>query len=421
MPPNKPRNTKGMGSIKKRVRTYPNGKTCVRYEARYTEGYDPHTRKQIQRTITGMSKKEVSQKLKEALAALDAGTYVTPCNMTLGEWLDMWSNQYLCNVKSSTVASYKASIRTHLIPGLGSVRLDKLDSNKIQIFYNKLRNPTNGEKAISAKTVKNIHGILHRALQQAVTNGHIRKNPSDGCVLPRVERKLIQPLDTDDIKLFLRAVKDHPFELLFIFALFTGMREGEVLGLTWDRIDFKSGTILIDRQLQKEKKAGGQFLLVSLKNDRPRRIMPAPWVMNLLHEQEAKQKIMQQMAGVAWSNPMNLVFTNELGRYHIPQTLVRNYKKVVKEIGKPNLRFHDLRHSYAVASLQSGDDIKTLQGNLGHATVAFTLDIYGHVTNQMNKASSERMQAYISNIVEILSDEQETDRIVYEDISNFLH
>ena len=166
-----------------------------------------------------------------------------------------------------------------------------------------------------------------------------------------------------------------------------------------DRTDFKSGTILIDKQLQKEKKAGGQFQLVSLKNDRSRRIMPVPLVMDLLHEQEAKQLEMKRVAGVAWSNPMNLVFTNELGRYHIPQTLVRNYKKIVNEIGKPDLRFHDLRHSYAVASLQSGDDIKTLQCNLGHATAAFTLDIYAHVTSQINKASSERMQAYISNLV----------------------
>lgn len=121
--------------------------------------------------------------------------------------------------------------------------------------------------------------------------------------------------------------------------------------------------------------------------------------MELLQEQKKRQLAQHEVAGSLWQNKWGLCFTNEVGRYHIPQTLVRNYKKIVAAIGRPELRFHDLRHSYAVASLQSGDDIKTLQGNLGHATAAFTLDIYAHVTNQMNKASSERMQAYINDIM----------------------
>ena len=187
-------------------------------------------------------------------------------------------------------------------------------------------------------------------------------------------------------------------EILYTFALFTGMREGEVLGLTWSRVDFADGSILIDRQLQKEKKAGGEFRLVSLKKDRPRRITPAPWVMELLQEEKARQAANREKAGSLWENKLDLCFTNEIGRYHIPQTLVRNYKKIVAKIGRPNLRFHDLRHSYAVASLQSGDDIKTLQENLGHATAAFTLNIYAHVTASMNRASATRMQAYIDTV-----------------------
>ena len=397
---NKTRSASGMGNIRKKSRMV-NGKTYTYYEARYTEGFDPGTGKQIQRSISGKTQKEVAQKLKAAIAALDTGTYIAPCKMTVGEWMDVWSKQYLGGVKESTVAAYKATIRTHIKPGIGAVRIDALDTNLVQNFYNRLREPTKDRDAVSPKTVKNVHGILHKALQQAVANGYIRFNPTNACVLPRIEKKELQPLDEAETKLFLDAVKGHPLELLYTVTLFTGMREGEALGLTWDRVDFMRGTILISRQLQKEKKAGGQFRLVSLKNDKPRRIMPAPWVMQLLRDRKLQQYEHKEKAGAAWSNPMNLVFTNELGGHLIPQTVVRHFKEIVSSIGRPDARFHDLRHSYAVASLRSGDDIKTVQGNLGHATAAFTLDVYGHVTNQMQEASAVCMEAYIKGILNL--------------------
>lgn len=397
---NKNKNPSGMGNIRKKTNTV-NGKTYTYYEARYTEGFDPGTGKQIQRSISGKTQKEVAQKLKAALAALDSGTYIAPCKMTVGEWVDIWSEQYLGGVKESTVAAYKATIRTHIKPGIGAIRMDELDTHLVQSFYNGLREPTKDRDAVSPKTVKNVHGVLHKALQQAVANGYIRFNPTNSCILPRIEKKELQPLDEAETKLFLDAVKGHRFELLFTFTLFSGLREGEALGLTWDRVDFMRGTILISKQLQKEKKAGGEFRLVSLKNDKPRRITPAPWVMQLLRDRKLQQYEHREKAGAAWSNPLNLVFTNELGGNLIPQTVVRHFKEIVASIGRPDARFHDLRHSYAVASLRSGDDIKTVQGNLGHATAAFTLDVYGHVTNQMQEASAVRMEAYIKGILNL--------------------
>ena len=397
---NKNKSPSGMGNIRKKTNTV-NGKTYTYYEARYTEGFDPGTGKQIQRSISGKTQKEVAQKLKAALAALDSGTYIAPCKMTVEEWMDVWSKQYLGGVKESTVAAYNATIRTHIKPGIGAIRLDALDTHLVQSFYNGLREPTKDREAVSPKTVKNVHGVLHKALQQAVANGYIRFNPTNSCILPRIEKKELQPLDEAETKLFLDAVKGHPLELLYTITLFTGLREGEALGLTWDRVDFMRGTILISKQLQKEKKKGGEFRLVSLKNDKPRRITPAPWVMQLFRDRKIQQYQHKEKAGAAWSNPMNLVFTNELGGNLIPQTVVRHFKEIVSSIGRPEARFHDLRHSYAVASLRSGDDIKTVQGNLGHATAAFTLDVYGHVTNQMQEASAIRMEAYIKGILNL--------------------
>ena len=229
--------------------------------------------------------------------------------------------------------------------------------------------------------------------------GYLRVNPSEPCALPRVVKKVIKPLDDDAIRRFLEAVQGHRFELLYLVTLFTGLRKGEVLGLAWDRVDFDKGTLLIDRQLQRAKDETGErrYSLVSLKNDRWRRITPADFVMELLRRQRSRQAEWRLRAGTAWEDS-GLVFTDELGKHLSPYTVYNNYKRLVALIGRPDARVHDLRHTYAVAAIKSGDDIKTVQSNLGHATAAFTLDVYGHVTDQMKRDSAERMQKFIKSV-----------------------
>ncbi len=386
----------GTGTIRKKTVTR-KGKEYTFWEGRYTEGNDPGTGKQIQRSITGKTQKEVAQKLKAATAALDAGTYTAPCKMTVGEWLDIWAKEYLNSVKYSTVCSYKATIRTHLKPGLGAIKMDALDAHTIQGFYNGLSEGTKERKAISPKTVKNVHGVLHKALEQALRNGYIRFNPSDACDLPRRVKKELQPLNESQISDFLKAIKGHRFEALFTVTLFTGMREGEVCGLLWDCVDLDKGTLTIDKQLQKMRNTGGEHRLVKTKNDRTRSITVAPFVLSVLRQVKHQQLENRLRYGECWIDS-GFVFTDDLGQHLKPQTVYRDFKKVVSSIGCPETRFHDLRHSYAVAAIRSGDDIKTVQGNLGHATAAFTLDVYGHVTEQMKKESAARMEQFIQAV-----------------------
>ena len=199
------------------------------WEARYTSGC---TGKQIQRSITGKTQKEVAQKLKAATAAIDEGTYTAPSKMTVAQWLDIWTTEYLGAVKPRTVDNYKGVVRSRIKPGLGAVKLDALNPHTIQSYYNKLT-----KEGLAPKTVRNLHGILHKALQQAVANGYIKANPADHCILPRPVRKELKPLDEDMITAFLRAIQGHKFEELFTVTLFTGMREGEALELLWDCVD----------------------------------------------------------------------------------------------------------------------------------------------------------------------------------------
>jgi integrase len=264
-----------------------------------------------------------------------------------------------------------------------------------------MSNPDEVSQPLSAKTIKNIHGILHRSLQQAMFNGYLRTNPSDPCILPRVVKKKIKPLNDYQIASFMKAVQGHRYEKMFLTALFTGVRQGELCGLQWECIDFYNGTILVDKQLQSIRSsirgANDKYVLIPTKNSKDRLITAAPFVMDLLWEVKQEQDRNRRRFGPAFVET-GLVFTDEIGHRVTPQALYRAFKIVVDELGMPEVRFHDLRHSYAVASIRAGDDIKTVQENLGHATAAFTLDVYGHVTDQMKRDSANRMQKYIQNV-----------------------
>lgn len=390
------RGARGDGSIRK-IKVERAGKSYTYWQARYTIGKNSGTGKQEQKSITGKTQKEVRQKLKELTASVDAGTYKEPSKITVSEWLDIWTTEYLNSVKPRTVDSYKSSIEHHIKPAIGAVRLTSLSSSDIQHLYNNLKNAKNG-KSLSPKSVNNCHGALHKALEQAVKLGYIRTNPADKPDLPKVERAEIKPLNDAEIKKFLQAIKGHKFERVFVTTLFTGLREGEVLGLSWDCIDFKAGTVVVKQQLQKVRGSGGQYILSSPKNGKARVLMPAKFIMDELRKQRKEQLSSRLRLGALWSNPFNLVFTNELGGNLCPQTVYLNFKKIVVALGLPDARFHDLRHSYAVAALRSGDDIKTVQENLGHYTAAFTLDTYAHATEQMKRESADRMERFISSV-----------------------
>ena len=391
MPRKSTRNAQGSGTIRQRK--------DGRWEARITVGRDPGTGKQIQRSVYGSTQKEVRQKLSQAIAAVDEGIYQAPSKMTVGQWLDIWQQEYLGGVKPRTVEVYKNDIHLHIKPALGAIKLEALDTHTIQGFYNRMTKPRGEKPGLSPKTVKNVHGVLHNALKQAVLNGYIRFNPANACTLPRSEKKELKPLDEDEIRAFLTAITGHRFEDIFIVTLFTGMREGEVLGLTWDCVDFARGIITINKQMQlhQEKGMSGAYQLVSTKNGKTRTVAAAPSVLAQLKRRRAAQNRQRLQAGPLWVDN-DLVFTDELGHHLTKPTVYRSFKKVAASIGRPDARFHDLRHSYAVAAIRSGDDIKTVQGNLGHATAAFTLDVYGHVTDKMKQESAARMENFIRSV-----------------------
>lgn len=368
------KNAAGNGSLRHRA--------DGRWEARYIVGVDPGTGEYIRRSIYGKTQREVREKLRAATAAIDEGTYFEPAKMTVGEWLDEWLSTYTSDIKPLTLASYTAHVNNNLKPYIGAVKLASLDAPTIQKLYNTLQQPTDTRKGLSPKSIKNLHGVFHRCLKQAVEIGYIRVNPSEACKLPKIIKADIKPLESDVIDVLFEELESDPYRLVILIDLFTGMRQGEILGLTWDCVDFKKNQIHVKKQLQKEKKKGGQFYFAPLKNNKSRVITVAPSVMDYLKEQQAKQAQMKLVAGYVW-NPTgevfedhrcirlcrnaNLVFTHGDGKHYVGGSVYKRFKNMVRRLGIPEARFHDLRHSFAVASLESGDDIKTVQENLGES------------------------------------------------------
>ena len=375
----------GEGTIRKR--------SDNRWEGRY---FDPVLQKQ--KSVYGKTQKEVSSKIKEILRNIDDGSYIAKYVLTVGQWIDFWFKTYNANIKPLTYDSYSAIIKNHIKPQIGDVQLQDLQPHHIQEMYNFLIDKENG-KGLSVKTTQNVHGVINKALRQAVKLNYIKTNPASACVLPKHIKKEITPMDTEIIGHFLNEIKKDEFSDLYYVTLFTGMRQGEILGLKWDCVDFKKGCIRIKRQIQKRKGKNQVYYLAPTKNGKERIIYPAPFIMDVLKRQRAKQMRWKQKAESEWNGTEmcdGLVFTTETGEYLVPNTVYKHYKKIVAIIGQDKLRFHDLRHSFAVISLENGDNIKLVQETLGHHSAAFTLDTYGHVTNKALLESASRMQSYIS-------------------------
>ena len=318
---------------------------------------------------------------------------------TVSEWFDEWLLLIEADVSPSTLRAYSSKGNTHIKSALGKKKLVELNREDIKKFINKL-----SKEGLAPKSVKNIHGVLSKCLQDAVEYSYITFNPTAGIKLPKQVRKEINPLTDKQQRDFLKAIENDPYCSVLKLILFTGLRESEALGLTYDCVDYENNTIVIKQQLLQINKKG--YSVSCTKSGRSRRIELAPAVMDIIRQEQLKQSEYKKKLRGGWQG-MNFIegqktafiFTDELGNHLIQGTMYKHYKKIAADIGIPTSRVHDLRHTYAVAGLESGDDIKTVQAHLGHATASFTLDIYGHVSERMKEDSRNRMEERFNSLI----------------------
>lgn len=396
------RRPSGDGTIKEVTKTV-NGKTYTYWEGKLTVGYDSGTGKQQRKSFSGKTQREVLEKMTRAKAEIqEEGKLFEASNLTVSQWADKWYESIEAKGTCyNTLKTYKSKIETHIKPKLGNIKLSKITKAQVQLFVDDL------SKKKKPKTVHNIHGVLSKMLETAVDLEMIKKNPASKIHLPEIvegeNAKEIIPFTDEQINEFLGIAKDRKLGNALKFTLFTGLRESEVAGLTWDCVDFKTNTITVKKQLQRRK--GGFAVQNATKSKRQREIVVAQSVIDMLKEIRTEQRLNKLKAGDSWKGfpttkeqETSFVFTTEYGEHISTSEMYCSLKRIVKSMGLPNMTVHDLRHTYAVLSLENGDSIKTLQSNLGHATAGFTLDRYGHVSEKMRKESADNMDRFIASV-----------------------
>ncbi len=335
----------------------------------------------------GKTQKEVQDKINEALYEQQRGTLATGSNVTVQEYLESWlEDTHKPTVRLSTYLNYRKLLNNYLLPGLGKVILQKLTAPQIQAFYSKkLR------EGLSPKTVTNIHGVLHKALDNAVKWNILARNVCDAVTPPRVPRQELTFLTQDQAYTLLKEVKAHKLETLLTLAITTGMRRGELLALRWQDINFDQGTLQVKRAVSYHQVYG--YVESEPKTARSRReIMLPTFVVDILVEHQKQQEEQRHAVGVDWTDK-NLVFTNATGDFYSPSTLVKAFRRFLVSIGLPHMRFHDLRHSAATILLTMKVRPKVVQEILGHSQITTTMDIYSHAMPSMQGDATEQWES----------------------------
>ena len=304
--------------------------------------------------VYGKTSQEVRRLISTLVLQNDLGMLNVESDMKYSEWLEQWYSSFL-SVKENTMVRYREDIDLYIKPLLGKIRLRELRTIQIQAFYNKLL-----QQGLSVKTVRNIHGVVHASLERAEKTDLLNKNVSNNCVLPKFRQAEMHPLQGDEVARFLEAIKGDDFENLYYVTLFTGMRQGEALGLTWDSVFFDQGCLHLHHQLQKERKKGGQYRLVELKDSQDRYVQIPLQVVAVLQRIKDAQLEKQKVSGTQWSNPLGFVFVDEKGGHLSKVTTYNHLKRIAKKMGKPELRYHDLRHSWTVIMLTVGASLKAV-------------------------------------------------------------
>jgi integrase len=338
-------------------------------------------------------RQEVYEKLHEALREQQQGTLITAPQQTLSQYLSYWlENNVKGSIRPRSYERYEAIVRLHLVPLLGKVKLQALTPQHVQSLKSKKL-----KEGLSPTTVSAIQGVLHKALSDAVKMGLIARNVCDAVSPPREQHKEIHPLTADQARKLLEAAKGHSQEALFVLALATGMRRGELLGLKWQDINFAEGTLQVRRILsrvptQMREEVGDLYMEAEPKTKSSRRnIALAAFAVEALKQHRIRQEEAKRKAGDAWEDH-DYVFCTPMGKHLNPgHGVLVQLKILLKKAGLPEIRFHDLRHSAATLLLSSGVHPKVVQEILGHSQISMTMDIYSHVLPTMQRDAMEKL------------------------------
>lgn len=380
------RRPQGDGTIRKR--------SDGRWEARIIIGHKKDG-SPMYKSAFAKTQKSALKQLHQLLDLYRDVDLTEECRMTLGEWMDKWLDEYMIfTVREGTLDSYRNMVKNQVKRFIGNKQLSSLTTAELQKFYNKIKNegrvkPTReGSYELADSMVRKIHMMLHEALDTAVSERLIAKNPTKGTTIPKNNYPEKQVLGDEQLETFLEAIKHEEYWGDFFYVeVMTGLRRGEICGLKWSDIDFDGQKLRIERSVS-VKKGGGVSIGETKTNTGNRTIFMPPSVAEVLRQRK-------QTAITEWVFPH---FQHPDQPIH-PEAAYRRLKIILKHAELPMMRFHDLRHTFATHAMKGGVDAKTLSGILGHTNASFTLDTYTHVTSDMQKSASAVVGNMLKNMM----------------------
>ncbi len=377
----------GEGNIRKRK--------DGRWEGRYTAGYDPKTGKRLIKNVLGKTQAEVKEKLKRALEetnGLDVSRAAD--EYTVASWLRTWYELYAKpNVRTATANRYELIIEQYTVPRIGNIKLKKLTTQHLQKLYKELLESgrihvgKGQDNGLSTTTVHSVHLMLHCALERAVKERLISRNPCEDCIVPKPRKLDMKILTPEHMKAYLEAADRRGLLPMFYLELVSGLRKGELVALRWDDVDIRQRTISVSKQYVRNP--DGSLELTRPKTENSVRLVSIPQTaVDLLIQEHDKHPDSPYL----FPSPL----TGEM--YH-PDSVVNLHKKILQDAGLEHLRFHDLRHTFATTALQNGVDVKTVSAMLGHFDAGFTLRTYTHATRQKQDEAAQTMGNFMEQVM----------------------
>ena len=350
--------------------------------------FDPSGKR---RWVSAKTKTECERKLREAMTDASRGVLPLPANLTVESYLTEWLKDIEGTVRRSTYDGYKRDVRHHIIPALGRRKLKDLTPGDIRRLYR-----TMIEKGLKNRSVEYCHRTLRKALKAAVTDRLLNHNPTDG-VKPLTTREGVRAeskaLNPEQVSALLEEASGDRLEALYVVALHTGLRRGELLGLRWTDIDFEAGTVSVKRSLDTD----GTFNPPKRESSK-RTLRLTPVALAALSKHRVRQNEERLSAGERWRDN-GLVFPNTVGRPMNPGNLYRrDFQPLLMRagLGSEGFTFHSLRHTFATTLAANGVHPSTAQKMLGHSDIRMTLAIYTHATDDMQDAAVDAISGAFS-------------------------
>jgi integrase len=345
--------------------------------------------KRRQRQVGNFATKRVAQAaLNEALAGLQQGSYIAPSKQTVRDFLEVWIDTIKPEIALTAWTNYGEVVERYVLPYLGAIRLADLSAMDIKRWHGALLDHGRRDgKPLAVNSVKLSHRVLHRALADGVRWNVMPTNPASSARVPKGEHKEMSVWTSAEARRFLDSLVGDRLQGLWALALHTGMRRGELAGLRWSDVDLERATLTIAQQ---RTTAGKETVTTTPKARSQRQLLLAEATVGVLRDHLERQEAERLAAGVAWVDS-GYVFVDEAGVPLLPQRLTKTFASAIARVDVPKIRLHDVRHTMATSALEAGVHPKVVQEQLGHATIAVTMDTYSHVPQAVRRESTARI------------------------------